>query len=300
MKKLLPLLPCLLLLAVPLISLAWDDCPRSIKNCPEPGICGSYIDTDEDGICDHSQPTPKDRVIVSDVKKSNLTNLTTPTANDESSNEENVHYDLLTGSEIKTKTVSEIAKIYEISSLEYARKLSDFLNIKVETNDDIQSLHDNYDLEPSAAKNIASAIKSDTEYIPEEKNELVVTNNKTETVKTKAPYNLLIPLLSSIVLYVLFFIISGSSLGKKYRLLSRRTFNFFWNTVLLLSLIPAFGFGIFMMLRYRFPSLYEIDFRFMYWHVELSVVMGIVSIMHFIQRWRQYVAIAKTSKRKTE
>lgn len=51
-----------------------------------------------------------------------------------------------------------------------------------------------------------------------------------------------------------------------------------------------------MMLRYKFPTLYDIDFNFMYWHVELSVVLGIVSIMHFIQRWRQYVAAAKSSK----
>jgi len=30
--------------------------------------------------------------------------------------------------------------------------------------------------------------------------------------------------------------------------------------------------------------LYNIDFEFMYWHVELSLVMGAVAISHFIQR----------------
>ncbi len=280
MKKLLSLLLLLFMFAMPLTSLAWADCSRGIEDCPEPGICGEYIDTDNDGICDKSQPAPEDRAIVSNT-------------------EETVHYDLLTGSEIKTKTVSEVAKIYEISALEYADELSVFLDVEIKTDASIQSLHDSYDLEPSVAKDIAGTIKSGTEYVAEEKTETATVNEKIIPEK-KAPYNLMIPLLGSIILYVLFFKISGSALGKKYRLLSRRTFNFFWNTVLLLSLIPAFGFGIFMMLRYQFPSLYDINFGFMYWHVELSVVMGIVSIMHFIQRWRQYIAAVKPSKQKTE
>lgn len=117
-----------------------------------------------------------------------------------------------------------------------------------------------------------------------------------DDVQIEAPYNLAIPLFGTIILYIVFYIISGSSWGKRYQILSRRRFNFFWNTVLFLSLIPALGFGIFMMLRYRFPSLYDINFDFMYWHVELSVVMGVVCLMHLIQRWRQYTVGAKKIK----
>lgn len=37
---------------------AYDDCPYGIENDPYPGICGRYIDRDNDGICDHSQSEP--------------------------------------------------------------------------------------------------------------------------------------------------------------------------------------------------------------------------------------------------
>lgn len=40
---------------------AWDDCPKGLVNDPYPGECVRYIDTDNDGICDHSQPAPEDR-----------------------------------------------------------------------------------------------------------------------------------------------------------------------------------------------------------------------------------------------
>jgi len=48
---------------------AWDDCPKGLVDDPYPGECSKYIDTDNDGICDHSQPAPEDReVVVEDVE----------------------------------------------------------------------------------------------------------------------------------------------------------------------------------------------------------------------------------------
>jgi len=43
-------------------AMAWDDCPFGKENDPYPGDCSRYIDTDNDGICDHSQPAPEDRI----------------------------------------------------------------------------------------------------------------------------------------------------------------------------------------------------------------------------------------------
>jgi len=41
---------------------AWDDCPKGLANDEYPGSCPRYIDTDENGICDHSEPAPEDRI----------------------------------------------------------------------------------------------------------------------------------------------------------------------------------------------------------------------------------------------
>ena len=47
-----------LTLALPATALAWDDCPRGEVDCVYPGECARYIDTNGDGICDHSQAEP--------------------------------------------------------------------------------------------------------------------------------------------------------------------------------------------------------------------------------------------------
>ena len=61
MKKLIFVL--FLLILTPLITQAWDDCPYGEVDCPHPGDCNRYIDTDSDEICDRSQPAPEDRNI---------------------------------------------------------------------------------------------------------------------------------------------------------------------------------------------------------------------------------------------
>lgn len=40
------------------IAAAWDDCPFGFEDEPYPGTCWRYVDTNGDGICDHSQSKP--------------------------------------------------------------------------------------------------------------------------------------------------------------------------------------------------------------------------------------------------
>jgi len=40
------------------VASAWDDCPYGLENDTYPGECPRYVDTNGDGICDHSQPDP--------------------------------------------------------------------------------------------------------------------------------------------------------------------------------------------------------------------------------------------------
>jgi len=46
------------LLGVVTPALAWDDCPRGEEECAYPGACSRYVDTDDNGICDHSESSP--------------------------------------------------------------------------------------------------------------------------------------------------------------------------------------------------------------------------------------------------
>ena len=44
------------------LSLAWDDCPYGITNssCQYPGYCSLYVDTNNNNICDRSEPASND------------------------------------------------------------------------------------------------------------------------------------------------------------------------------------------------------------------------------------------------
>lgn len=76
MKKI--IFALLLSILIPATTLAWDDCPHGEIDCPAPGDCNRYVDTDNDGICDHSQPAPEDRNIeTTNIQVANDKNLIT-------------------------------------------------------------------------------------------------------------------------------------------------------------------------------------------------------------------------------
>jgi predicted heme/steroid binding protein len=105
--------------------------------------------------------------------------------------------------------------------------------------------------------------------------------------KKPKEYNLIIPLLIAVISYWGFYFLVKKNMFFGINILK---FNAFWNSILLLTLlIPALGFGIFMVIRSKKPELWDIDFDFLYWHVELSLVMGILGVNHFIQRFAIYL-----------
>ena len=114
-----------------------------------------------------------------------------------------------------------------------------------------------------------------------------------EKRNTSGDYNIVIPFVITTLLYWVMYILAN----KKILGLTILKFNGFWNTILLLTLLlPSMGFGIFMIIRTKRPELWDIDFDFMYWHVEFSLVMGFVAIYHFIQRFGQYTNQLKKQK----
>ena len=53
MKKIYVLI--LIIFLTPIAVYAWNDCPYGLVNDPFPGQCPRYEDTNQDGVCDHSQ-----------------------------------------------------------------------------------------------------------------------------------------------------------------------------------------------------------------------------------------------------
>ncbi len=67
------LISLFLLLSTSAVS-AWDNCPFGEVNETYPGTCGRYTDTDQDNICDLSQPPPELRQQSSDESSGNMQN----------------------------------------------------------------------------------------------------------------------------------------------------------------------------------------------------------------------------------
>jgi len=105
-----------------------------------------------------------------------------------------------------------------------------------------------------------------------------------------SPYNILIPLIGTVVVYVLSLMV-----------LKRQTHNFIWNSIMLLGLIPSFFFGIGMILakQVSWLSMFSAS-NILYSHVELSIIFGVSCLLHLILRLRIYFAQAKTLHNKTD
>ncbi len=109
----------------------------------------------------------------------------------------------------------------------------------------------------------------------------------TTTSKPKSPYNFVVPFVTTLTTYLISFYL----LKRKW--LTRKIFNMIWNTMLLITLIPSAIFGFYMVLSYSYPLLREVKFNFLYWHVEGSVMFGLLAVVHFINRFTQYQAQLK-------
>ena len=122
MKKTSIFLFTLLLIGVLNINFAysWDDCPFGETNssCVYPGDCGKYVDTNNNRICDRSEPAP-----------STVQNQSTVLPTE-------INLPEIKGSVIKTMTIEEVAKAYSVDT----RELMDSLRINVSPKTKIEDL----------------------------------------------------------------------------------------------------------------------------------------------------------------
>ncbi len=119
------------------------------------------------------------------------------------------------------------------------------------------------------------------------------TRSSESETKSNNPYNALVPVAISGGLYLLYWGLTKTELRNKTKLFNKNTFNLTFNTLLLLGLIPSAVFGFIMVMSYRFDAIREIDFDFLYWHVELSIAFATLMFAHFLTRFKLYLAPLK-------
>jgi hypothetical protein len=277
LKKILGLVAISFLFAWPVSILAWDDCPRGEVDCT--GECGLFIDTDGDGLCDHSQPAPEDRVggvtaTAYSVEESE------PLLSIEPVVESDLH-DLISGSELKKYNVSEIADLYGIGAQDYALALSQYLGKTIKVSDSFQLLKDNYGLEPSIAKDIAVSVFEKKDFTD------VATEKEIAKPIVKRVYHLL-PIFGVLV----FFYILTHILSKKNKI-TVATHRKIWNILLTVTFLASGLLGILLVIRINFGISIPLPFNMLYWHVEFGIAMTAISIFHIIWHWPYYRGLVR-------
>ncbi len=186
----------------------WDRCPFGVESCPYPGDCGRYIDTNNDGICDLSQPKP-----VEDTGDQNRDSI-------------------------------------EILETSLAQN------------------------NPGTASNTA-IISANAAELQE------ITSNPIQE-KTMKHYYLI-----EISLVIILFYLGGKLLVSKLKISPAKERKF-WNVLLLISFIVSAGTGYVLILIRDFDWFRSINFNFLFWHVEFSIIMGLIGIFHTLWHVKYY------------
>ena len=124
------------------LSFAWDDCPFGRVNCTYPGECGRYIDTNNNGICDHSEPAP------TTTESLNIEGTNTDNANTQLTEELIDEYVNISGKELKSYTIKDICNKYGINP----NCLKEKLKIDVPDDTTFDEIKKIYGISPSAVK----------------------------------------------------------------------------------------------------------------------------------------------------
>ncbi|WP_064496614.1 hypothetical protein [Methanocaldococcus jannaschii] len=145
MKIINKIVAILLLFSILSLSFAWNDCPYGRVNCTYPGECGRYIDTNHNGICDHSEPPPTTTIKTTnneeEIKTSNVSSLE---LTEELINE----YVGISGKELKSYTIKQVCDKYGISP----KCLKEKLNINVPDDTTFGEIKEVYGIPPSVIK----------------------------------------------------------------------------------------------------------------------------------------------------
>lgn len=75
MKKMNYILAVLLMFSLTVYS--WEDCPKGLVNDTYPGECGEYVDTNDNGICDHSEEMPATPAVTAPGGTTTYNNIST-------------------------------------------------------------------------------------------------------------------------------------------------------------------------------------------------------------------------------
>ncbi|MBU4511235.1 hypothetical protein KJ830_09360 [bacterium] len=125
---------------------------------------------------------------------------------------------------------------------------------------------------------------------PEDRNTnvaLTVSDSPSPERKSLPNYNFLEIFLVALLIYF-----GGKFLARKLEISSCKEKKF-WNVFLLISFIGSAGTGMILVFIRDYDWFGSINFNFLFWHVEFSIVMTLLGVFHALWHLKYYLSIFK-------
>jgi len=154
-------------------------------------------------------------------------------------------------------------------------------------------------------ENIEENVKDDNKYFKETDKKIIggifiaeaastqktVSDPSSPERKPLPSYHFLEIFLVSLLIYF-----GGKFLARKLEVSSCKEKKF-WNVFLLISFIGSAGTGMILVFVRDYDWFRSINFNFLFWHVEFSIVMALLGIFHALWHLKYYLSIFKKKKK---
>jgi len=121
--------------------------------------------------------------------------------------------------------------------------------------------------------------------------ETTVSDSPSPERKSLPDYNFLEIFFVSLLIYF-----GGKFLARKLEISSCKEKKF-WNVFLLISFIGSAGTGMILVFIRDYDWFRAINFNFLFWHVEFSIVMTLLGIFHALWHLKYYLSIFRGKKK---
>jgi hypothetical protein len=262
-------------LALPSSALAWDNCPKGFVNDPYPGACRRYVDTDDDGICDLSQPEPSATTTTTQVT------TTTEIQKEQQATATTLAVATTTSGEPPTGDcpLGPCANCGACLGIGSSVSAS---TVIAETGDE--------DSDEALAAGAMALAASDTS---------ATTSTTTPTGGSTSGsggsglfthYNVSPIAIAFFVIYGVSFFLHNT---KRIRLATHRKV---WNVLLAATFLITGIFGLILTIQLDYELPFTIPFDLLFWHVEAGVAMTLISLFHLGWHFNYYKNLVRTSR----
>lgn len=119
--------------------------------------------------------------------------------------------------------------------------------------------------------------------------ERIDINQQPVTSGQKQVYHLIPIIVALTLLYLLSHILS------RKRVISVAAHRKIWNIILLVTFLISMILGLFLIIRINFGLEVPLPFSTLFWHVEIGIAMGAISIFHIVWHWKYFLKMLRTA-----